>query len=403
MGQGFSWKTVPAALDCNTNNHHDRDPYWINEETDELVIDKEWWENEVPLMTKKLLKMRQVEYVLGTVPIPHEDQFDKRLVQVYQAFQEAYEMQMWYNGPCISFVVKKPEETEWDVLLAKVEKLIDPNETYFVKTGCTSGKNKVPIYPCRGAKEITNRLLENPELHMREWSNLQKESLVFLLPWNDKINARNEFRAFVAHGRITCLSPQRYWECHNYTVEELQAVEWAVNNLKDFPYKFCVIDLWVDFEERKAHLIEYNCFGDHSGAGSSLFHWIDDHDLLYGKRENVEIRFVSPVKIPTPGCAFCNGRDEEKEGEEWLKHLVDHVEYLRPPSEKNNNARYNAWSSILWLQKHRERITYNDFETLVKIYNGTVMMCSFCKKETSQLYFDRYQLLCQRCTSMMDE
>ena len=99
----FTWKSLPCNIkksDYNTNNHHDRDPYWIDEESDTLVIDEEWWNNEVPVTTKELLKKRLItegeEITLGKVPIPHDDQFDFRLLQVYQAFQEAFEMQYWF-------------------------------------------------------------------------------------------------------------------------------------------------------------------------------------------------------------------------------------------------------------------------------------------------------------------
>ncbi len=44
-------KRVCLPLDINlqnfnTTNHHDRDPYYIDDDTDDLVIDTEWWRTE---------------------------------------------------------------------------------------------------------------------------------------------------------------------------------------------------------------------------------------------------------------------------------------------------------------------------------------------------------------------
>jgi hypothetical protein len=57
----------------------------------------------------------------------------------------------------------------------------------------------------------------------------------------------------------------------------------------------CVIDAWVDFESKKLHIIELNPFGPSSGAGSSLFHWIEDYDLLHGKNLEIIFRYISTI------------------------------------------------------------------------------------------------------------
>lgn len=166
---------------------------------------------------------------------------------------------------------------------------------------CTSGKNSVPVKPCRTAKEVVAHLAENPDIGMRDWARTDKDTYICFQEWNDAIDTRNEFRLFVFGDRIVALSPQRYWACHDYTQEELEAVEKAVLTCKlenpfapGIPY---IIDAWIDFELRVLHVIEYNCFGDHSGAGSSLFNWIKDHNLLYGQEEQTQFRFVSAVDL----------------------------------------------------------------------------------------------------------
>jgi hypothetical protein len=79
----MKWVSLPPNIsrdDYNTSNHHDRDPYVIDDDTDELVIDTEWWYTQVPQRTKDLLRARGCDFVLRKVSIPHEHQFDVRLI-----------------------------------------------------------------------------------------------------------------------------------------------------------------------------------------------------------------------------------------------------------------------------------------------------------------------------------
>lgn len=299
--------SLPLNIDrssYNTSNHHDRDPYYINDETDTLIIDEEWWSTQVPQRTKDLLAMRELEFVVGPVPIPHEHQFDFRLVAVYQAYQEAFEYQEWsdyvQNGAKL-VAISPDEKFDSKIVTELVKYAIGENkQPLFVRTGATSGKNTVPIKPCTSGEEVVAHLMCNPEIEMREWCRVDKATFIVLVPWNNAIDSRNEFRLFVANNRVVALSPQRYWECHDYTSDELDAVEEAVLKAAlDSPYNWFIVDAWVDFEKRKLHVIEFNCFGDHSGAGSSLFNWIEDHDLLYGKREGIEFRFLFPFNTST--------------------------------------------------------------------------------------------------------
>ena len=52
--------------------------------------------------------------------------------------------------------------------------------------------------------------------------------------------------------------------------------------IKYLPYKSFVADIWIDFDDSKAYLIECNPFGIHSASGSALFNWKRDCDILYG-------------------------------------------------------------------------------------------------------------------------
>jgi len=305
----MEWISLPeniSLLNCNTNNHHDRDPYFINEE-DELIIDNHWWNVEVPEKTKELLRERNVEFTLGNVQIPHENQFDERLIDVYKAFQEGFEYQEWLEysrtgAKIFKISAEEKAKPDWDSISDRLDIFLKNNfneneNKFFVRTGSTSGKNTVPICSCSTSKEILGHLLKNPEIQLREWNRFDKNTYIICIPWNDNINQRNEFRLFVINNKIVALSPQKYWECHNYSEEELEAVEYAVLNSEIIsPYKTYIIDAWIDFINKKLHVIEFNCFGDHSGAGSSLFNWHKDRDILYGKAQP-EFRFLSMINL----------------------------------------------------------------------------------------------------------
>jgi hypothetical protein len=48
------------------------------------------------------------------------------------------------------------------------------------------------------------------------------------------------------------------------------------------PYKEVTLDVYYDKETQNIFLIECNPFGAWSAAGSSLFEWKKDYDILYG-------------------------------------------------------------------------------------------------------------------------
>ncbi len=297
--------SLPTCInlhDFNTTNHHDRDPYYIEEDSNNLIIDTDWWNTQVPQRTKDLLKEREIVFVLGNVPIPHDEMFgfgDERLIHVYQAYQEAFEYQEWAKGGvimCITIAQKRAKD--WVGITQRMDFFLGGSDKkLFVRTGSTSGKNTVPIKPCYNAKEVVEHLSNNPEILMREWERYDKDTYICFQEWEDRITSRNEFRLFIFNQRLVALSPQKYGQCHDYSQEELDIIEEAVLSRDYDAYTSYIVDAWVDFETRKLHVIEYNCFGDHSGAGSSLFNWVEDHDILYGQKDETEFRFISVVDL----------------------------------------------------------------------------------------------------------
>ena len=68
-----------------------------------------------------------------------------------------------------------------------------------------------------------------------------------------------------------------------FTKEIVTKINW----ISSYSYDFAIVD-------GNPYFIEMNCFGKEYAAGSALFHWLLDEDVLYGKSgENViEFRYT---------------------------------------------------------------------------------------------------------------
>jgi hypothetical protein len=98
---------------------------------------------------------------------------------------------------------------------------------------------------------------------------------------------------------VTGASPQRWWEVHNYTSDELEMMQQVLSQTAE-KFKSIAItatyvaDVFIDFDTGELKLIEFNPFGAHCGAGASLFNWVTDYDVLHGKSEP-ELRYLSVI------------------------------------------------------------------------------------------------------------
>jgi hypothetical protein len=302
---------IDAAM-YNTTNEHAYDPYVLAEEKSKVVIDKRWWQS-LTNYARKLIAIRLCGAltVSEEVKVPHEVEQCALLNVVYQAYIDSFDYQIWHKAMAcsneelgggvrlihLSMPVKmllltiylrevtlSEKREELLALKEAIEREMEEDTEYFVRLSCTSGKNEKSVRPFRTADEIIAHLCAVRLFATREYSR-DKDTFLVLVPWNDAIDERNEFRLFVVARRLTAASPQHCFAYHHYTSEELEAIQQALADIKWFeraPYETFVADVWIDFDARLCHLIELNVFGAHSGAGSSLFNWITDYDVLHG-------------------------------------------------------------------------------------------------------------------------
>ncbi len=297
---------LPTKGECNTNNHYEYTPYIIDDDK-KIIIDDTWFDSLTTFI--QILICKSVKnFVLAKVIIPHIPQYDKELLNVYQSYLDGFDYHIWYspiictpnvkfidiNDYCKQLLIDKmPLPSSF---ISKIANAMEPEQKYFVRLSSTSGKNEIPVKPYSNVIDVLNFLNKCNIFIGREYKR-KKTTKLILIPWNSTINARNEFRIFVCNGKLTAASPQYYWQIQNYTEEELDEFQKILNSKISFIsiYHSFIADVYL--ENGHCHLIELNPFGAHSGAGSSLFHWIDDYDLLHGNLEHAEMRYLSIIKI----------------------------------------------------------------------------------------------------------
>jgi hypothetical protein len=302
------------AARYNTSNEHAYDPYVLDESA--VLIDEAWWAS-LTAYCQRLIRARLNDrYRLGRVAVPHAVERHADLELVYQATIDSFDYQHWgvplapvgtrllalndrVKKTLLARYLGEPEaptdRRDLARLAARITEGMLPGG-YFVRLSSTSGKNVRAPEPFNNAQQIVRHLTTMRPFATREYAR-DKETVLVLVPWNDAITARNEFRLFVVDRRITGASPQRCFEYHHYSAEELEAVEEALATTtlpRESPYATFVADVWIDFAARECHLIELNVFGAHSGAGSSLFNWIDDWDVLHGTAP-AELRYRAVI------------------------------------------------------------------------------------------------------------
>lgn len=317
----------------NSGNLHEYDPYLASEDGKEISIDRDWF-NSLPLFGQMLLMQRLgKENVVfdtnQTIETPHRRVNTAGELIVYKTYIDMHDFQCWSSAvwslpdfqgvlliqitaddkKCLAEITQQRLEQgkllqsiNASGLFALKKKLISlmihcPKSGYFMRLSGTSGKNEKSVEPIYTADQAVDALTDNAIFLHQEYQRLEKTTCIVLRPWLDQIEKKNEFRVFVHNGAVTGVSQQHWKELFCYSAEELQAVQKAIANASFLkpglaPYHSFVADVWVSFDDEKCHLIEYNPFGAHCGAGSALFEWQRDHEILYGKQE-AQFRFTS--------------------------------------------------------------------------------------------------------------
>lgn len=184
------------------------------------------------------------------------------------------------------------------------EDILNNGDKWFIRTENYSFKNTVKgVGPYNNLKDIFKSLTTYIKGHSGIDQDDATKTLYFL-PWIE-MDYQKEFRIFIYQNTITAISDQHLYCVNKWlaskTDTEISALVRKIitffnDNIKErlaFIENY-VMDLALIGEEETPYFIEPNAFGAKYGAGSALFHWINDHDQLHGKG-TLEFRFVSKL------------------------------------------------------------------------------------------------------------
>ncbi|KAI8917802.1 hypothetical protein DFJ77DRAFT_439263 [Powellomyces hirtus] len=160
-------------------------------------------------------------------------------------------------------------------------------------------------------KEVVKAIVTSLRCYREFDGNPGGANSVYLFPWRADLDTDREFRAFVSNTRVTAIS-QYSWTRESIWSDPTQdaalraiaadIVRLVERILAKHPDIFIPRSFVLDVAALSSgvELIELNAFGAQLSAGSGLFHWIKDLDLLYGaslkgsNAENrIELRIVS--------------------------------------------------------------------------------------------------------------
>lgn len=325
-----------TQLSYKDNNFYEYSPYIIK--SNQNVIDKEWW-NSLTNYCKDLITIRlKGNFILDKVEVPHETQLDSNnfLYTVYRSYIDSFDYQIWYpiknSAENVKLIQIKDnikrilikmynseeinciEKIELDEFKEEIKRNIDSNDSndsnkkYFIRLSGTSGKNEKNIKYFTSVEDILYHLTSVKLFIEQEYKRVKLTYLI-MMEWNESIDLKFEFRIFVYNKKITGISQQSK-KLFNFTQDEIDLIELSLNKfiesktVENLPYDTFILDTYIDISgyingtnEAFCKIIEINPFGAHCGAGSSLFQWDKDFDILHGDSNQIELRFLSIINI----------------------------------------------------------------------------------------------------------
>jgi hypothetical protein len=316
--------------ECNSNNHKEYKPYMLVENT--LTIDPTWYNEVLIPYTKDNFALIAEKYSLTIqfepISVPHEVGEHKAYGDLYAAVLEQYNYDKWLSS--VRHLIPEVEEiplTDNDLVeLEKITKLVmitgrkvsteEQEELSFIETlrktlakhpdgsfiklANTSSKNEQPLKPLDTVTQVLSFLTRTKQFFY-SYSDIVNQRYCFprnqcliIMPWNDTLNKDFEFRVFVHRRKLVAFSQQQWYDKKSYNDDFIDKAAHAIAALCEqvsecMPFGSAVLDVWVD-TSYLAHLIECNPFGASQASGSSLFHWVNDYDILHGDGTTVYFR-----------------------------------------------------------------------------------------------------------------
>lgn len=178
--------------------------------------------------------------------------------------------------------------------------LFENNINYFVRVNNVSLKYGMHgVGPYCSLKNILESIVSSIKGHCPIYDDTV-ELVIYLIPWV-KITDDNEFRVFVYKNKITAISQQHLYKRVGMSDIENkikiiteyfnEVIRKKIDWIENYTYDFAIID------NQEPYFIEMNCFGKEYAAGSSLFHWLLDEQILYNDVDDtIEFRYIRKKK-----------------------------------------------------------------------------------------------------------
>jgi len=185
----------------------------------------------------------------------------------------------------------------------------EKGKEWFVRMEYCSLKDSIHEGPIKNYIELIKSLLTSHRAKACLTLQSQYEDQVWLtlMPYNNKIDPKREFRCSVYRGNITSIS-QYVWHKDVGWSQKQDELKRIVANIIEFnrnldksklPESY-VLDVYAnnktsESKDEEIELVEFNPFGAQMSSGSALFSWVHDQSQMYGGEEEIEVRIA--VKI----------------------------------------------------------------------------------------------------------
>lgn len=180
-----------------------------------------------------------------------------------------------------------------------------PQQKWFIRFNAASPKDGVyGCGPLLSAKEIVTSIstsLRGRNALVRSMQ-LDRNEILYLIPWREDYDPNLEFRVFVHNRKVTCFSQYIWGNDLGWTYETLRKIapdilrycdEVVIPKMTLSNFVVDVIVIRHDSDNFHVEVVEFNSFGAELASGSALFHWIHDHDIMYGDGSTVIVRYVT--------------------------------------------------------------------------------------------------------------
>jgi hypothetical protein len=196
-------------------------------------------------------------------------------------------------------------------LLSKIQSVLDKSNEYFIRLSTRSPKDvQGGMTPQSTASGILDTLMRSERayedltdyvFHCQQGKSSSMQ--VHLLPWIEIMHGK-ETRCFVFENNVVACCQtflDRKFKPASFLPIGLAHIKLVVKTLTNLiPWSTYVIDIEVD--EKKARVIEFNPFWKFGSTSAVLFDWVEDRDILEGKKEGTCVRWLEGVGM---------GRDKE--------------------------------------------------------------------------------------------